>query len=329
MRLLLVRAAVVGALLALMACDDARKKTPEQVDSETVAQVGDKAITAAEFENKIDEQPPLVRSRYKTLDRKKEFLDNLIRFEVLLQEARRRGLESDPEVKAMVEKVLVQRMMQVRQKEIEAAGALPESELRKFYDEHVSEFVRPARVRLSNIFLSAPRGDPNRAKVREEAEKLVADIKTKEAGPNRAAFAQSASSRSDDMTSKNAAGDLGFKTRDELKEAWGEAVANAAMSLKAIGELSAVVESDKGFHLLKLAGRQEGVEQPFEAVKARIESRLALERRSRALDDFVGDLKSKASVKIDEKALERVDVDSGAVPSPNRPLGGQDHPKRE
>src|SRR6266496_694185 len=69
-------------------------------------------ITADEFKARIDEQSPFIRARYSTLDRKKEFLDNLVRQEVLAVEAERQGLDKDPEVRATLRKIMVQKLVQ-------------------------------------------------------------------------------------------------------------------------------------------------------------------------------------------------------------------------
>jgi peptidyl-prolyl cis-trans isomerase C len=286
----------------------------EKVDA--IAVVGETVISASDLRAKLAEQAPLIRSRYTTLERKKEFVDGLVRFEVLLHEAKRVGLESDPEVKATLDKVLVQQLLMRKQQEAERAGSPGDEALRKYYQEHLAEFVRPARIRISHLFLAAPQGDAQRARVRAEASSVLADIKAKESGPIKLAFGERASARSDDPASRASGGDLGFRTRDELAQVWGAPFADAAMGLKATGELGSVIETEKGFHLIKLTARQEGLEQPFDSVRSKIESRLAVENRARALDEFVAGLKAKAAVKIDEDALAKMDFTQAPPASP-------------
>ncbi|MBI5547505.1 MAG: peptidyl-prolyl cis-trans isomerase [Deltaproteobacteria bacterium] len=312
-----MRFGVLALATPLTLCACSSSSSPATAPSPAVATINDRAITVADFKSRLAEQAPAIRVRYKTLDRRKEFLDNLVRFEVMLQEAQRRGLENDPEVRATLEKLLVQRLLRARQEEVEKGSAPSEAEVRKYYEEHLAEFVRPARVRVSHVFFASPKGDPKHAAARDEAAQLLADIKAKEAGSSTAAFAEAAALRSDDQSTKSLSGDLGYKTLEELTQTWTSPVATAAMALKSIGELSGPVETSKGFHLLKLTGRQEGMEQTLESVKPRIESRLTLEKRARALDDFAGELKAKATVKIDERLLEGIDVDNvGTAPSP-------------
>jgi peptidyl-prolyl cis-trans isomerase C len=296
--------------IPLTGCGSGNRTDSGEGKEAVIARVNERAITAGEFQARLEEQPPFVRSRYATLEKKKEFLDNLIRFELLVQEARRQGLDKDPELQATLEKLMVQKL--VRKQSEAGAGELSEAELRKYYDAHLSEFVRPERVRISHLFLASPKGDANRAQVRAQATRLLSEVKRQETGTARSAFELLASSQSQDAGSKAAGGDLGFHTREELEAAWGPELAEAALALKQVSDIGGVVETDKGFHLVKLLGRQLGVDQSFDTVKERIQAQLAMENRSRNLDTFISNLKDSAKVEVKEAALEKVPVE-GAV----------------
>src|SRR5215831_12354540 len=94
-----------GALMGLgaflhAACQGGKShasQRPEEL-AETLAKIDDVVITVGEFQDRINKQSPYVRARYTSMERKKEFLDNLVRFEVLAKEAERKGLHKDPEV---------------------------------------------------------------------------------------------------------------------------------------------------------------------------------------------------------------------------------------
>ena len=272
-----------------------------------LATVGNRVITTADFEARMNEQSPFIRARYDTLERKREFLDDMVRFELLAQEAERRGLRDDPDVVSAMKKVMVQKLMRTEFDDPAAGADFPEAELRAFYQEHIDDYVKPERVRVSHVFLEAK--DPaDRAKVRSEASRLLVDVKAKEAGPNKTAFAEAARSRSDDASSKLAGGDLLFKTRQELTEAWGETFANAAFGLQEIGQIGSLVETDRGFHLIKLTGRQNALDRPFEAVESQIRNRLFREQRTKRFEAFVEELKTKANVQVKEDVLASLQV---------------------
>ncbi len=282
------------------------RKGQDASDDRVVAKVGDGRITAKDLEEKLAEQPPFIRSRYTTLEQKKEFVENLVRFELLVQEARKQKLDQDPEVRATLEKLMVQKLMRQQAERPTATSAPTGEELEAFYREHQSEFVRPERVRVSQVFLASAKADPKHAQVKAEADRLFAQTKKEEAGTHKSAVAELARSRSDDPQTKSLGGDLGYKTREELASQWGPELAEAAFSLKSMGDLVEVA-TDRGFHLLKLTGRQPGLDQKLDDVRPRIESRVAMEKRAQSTDDFVKGLRKNANVEIDDKLLSGFD----------------------
>ncbi|QSQ15326.1 peptidylprolyl isomerase [Myxococcus landrumensis] len=316
----------VLAAIALSACGNNSSRPSGQSSPQdsgpVVAVINDRSLSAQEVKAKLDEQPLFVRSRYATTEKKKEFLDNLIRFELLVQEARRQGLENDPDVKSTLEKVMVQKLLR-KQQEAAATAPLDEAELRKYYDEHRSEFTKPERIRVSHLFLAAPAADTAlRAKSLAEATKILADIKSKESDPLKTAFEVAATQKSQDTDSKSTGGDLGYRSREELTQAWGAAFTDAAFALQSPSEIGQVVESDKGIHLVKLQSRQAGVDPSFEQARPRIEARLQGERRSKAMEGLLEKLKSQAKIEVKDSALEQIQIE-GAEPKPGT---AQPHP---
>ena len=76
-----------------------------------LAKIDDVTITLGEFEERINRQSPYIRARYTSLEQKKEFLDSLVRFEILAKEAYKRGLDKDPEVVRTMKQVMIQKLM--------------------------------------------------------------------------------------------------------------------------------------------------------------------------------------------------------------------------
>ncbi len=202
------------------------------------------------------------------------------------------------------------------------AKSVPEEDLRKYYEAHLAEFVRPERIRVSIIFIAAPAGSPKRGQANKEAVALAADLKAKEAGPVKTAFAEAARSRSEDAASKPLGGDLNLKTHEELAQAWGPAVADAASAMKTVGEISSPVATDKGFYILKLTARQPGINIPFEAARAQMEARLKSELRTKNVESFVSGLRAKTKITVHDEALAAVDVH----PVPTGPPSGLPRP---
>lgn len=267
--------------------------------------VGDGTITLQEFNERLSEQPAFIRARLDSPEKKREMLDNLIRQELLMQEARRRRLDKDPEVQATLEKLMVQKL--VRTVTESSVEKLDEAEVRKAYEAHLDEYVRPERVRVSHLLIAADRANPKRAQKKAEAIQLLAELKAQQ-GSNAHAFEARARVRSEDLSSRDMGGDLGSRTKEELEALTAPELAQAAFALRTVGELSGVIETDKGFHLLVLQARHAKSEQRFESVRGRLENRLLAERRTRALDTFITEMRAKAKVEIFEKSMEKLDV---------------------
>src|SRR3954471_16447998 len=103
-----------GALMhaACQKSNGAKASSQKSEDlQEELAKVDDTVITVGEFQDRISKQSPYVRARYTSLERKKEFLDNLVRFEVLANEAQKQGLDKDPEVVRTMKQVMIQKLM--------------------------------------------------------------------------------------------------------------------------------------------------------------------------------------------------------------------------
>lgn len=306
-RMFLTACCMVGVAVAV----GCRGREEEAAAEPAVATVGNATITAAQYKARLDEQAPFIRARYTTLERKQEFLNGLIQFEVLAQEAQRRGLDKDPELQEALRKLMVQRLIRQMTEELKPPS---EAEVRQYYEEHRAEFVRPEQVRLSHIFLAAARGDARRAQVKAEALALLARARAQQSEVRQGGFEDLARERSEDAASKSLGGDLGPRTAEELTQAWGAALAQAAFSVQSPNELGPLVETEKGFHLFRLKLRQAGLNHSLESVKERIESRLLAERRTQALESLVKQLREDARVHIDEKVLDGVQPAPATTP---------------
>jgi parvulin-like peptidyl-prolyl isomerase len=314
----------VGAVLvalgmcAASGCDGHEKKeAAPPVSGPVVAVVGDAVITQKEYEAKLAEQPAFVRERYKSMEKKKELLETQVRFKLLAQEAHRRGLESDPEVREMLEKAMVQRLIKA-QAEAPGSAEVSDAEAKAFYEANLADYVKPERVRVSQLVLTAPKGSSERKKALARAAQLISEVQA--SGDTLRAFDAATRAHSQDTASKPAGGDLGFRTREELEARGGAPLAQAAFELKTVGQMSAPIESDQGVHVLFLLGRQLGSNQSYEQAKPRIVQRLSAERHTKAVDALVQSLREKTRVEIKEDVLSK--VDPSALKTPETPAPG-------
>ncbi|WP_374328406.1 SurA N-terminal domain-containing protein [Azonexus sp.] len=144
-----------------------------------------------------------------------------------------------------------------------------DDEIKAWYDGHKDRYQQPEERRASHILIATEGKD--KAQVRAKAEQVLKDV---QATP--AAFAELAKKNSDDPGSAGQGGDLGFFGRGMMVKPFEDAV----FALKE-GETSGIVESDFGFHIIRLASIRAAREKPLAEVRGEIEKELKASAASR------------------------------------------------
>ncbi|TXG95557.1 MAG: peptidyl-prolyl cis-trans isomerase [Nevskiaceae bacterium] len=157
-----------------------------------------------------------------------------------------------------------------------------EEDLRKYYDENASRYSVPEERRASHILIKVERNAPAdvRAKAKTKAEELLAQVRK-----NPASFAELAKKNSQDEGSAASGGDLDFFGRGAMVKEFDSAV----FAMKQ-GEISNLVETDFGYHIIELTGVRGGEKKSFDAVRAEIEGevrkQLAQRKYAEAAEQF-------------------------------------------
>src|SRR6478735_2284124 len=128
--------------------------TPE-LAARVLAKVGDHEITLGEYAATLERMDPFERLRYQSADRRKVLLDELIDLELLADEARRRGLDQQPETQERVRQLLRDELLAKTRQSLPAADEISEADARRYYDEHRDDFREPERRRVAHIALAS------------------------------------------------------------------------------------------------------------------------------------------------------------------------------
>lgn len=149
-----------------------------------------------------------------------------------------------------------------------------DAELKKYYDDNVTKFKTPGQVRASHILIAiAPNASKaDRDKARQKAESVLAQVN---AHPDQ--FAKLAQQNSDDPGSRDKGGDLGFFGPGMMVKPFSE----AAFKLKK-NQISGIVQSDFGYHIIKVTDIKPEQTKLFDEVKTDILTRLKTEQAIKA-----------------------------------------------
>lgn len=251
--------------------------------SEVVATVGTKKITLEEFNRKYSEVKAQASINAPS---KKLFLEDLIRYELGLQEAKKRNLDKDPLVieriqqemyKALLEKELGQKVQE---------STVSDKEMREYY-------VQNPQIRLSDILIEVRPGatDAQRAEAKKRATEILADV-----SKSKRPFDELARLYSDDLTTKNLGGDVGWQSSITLVPDY----YRAALGLKLNEITDKLVETPYGFHIVKLTGKR----SYEEATKREIRMAVFDVKRKIVFDQFFDRLKKQYKIDVNPKVVE-------------------------
>ena len=281
-----------------------------------LAKIDDVTITLGEFQERINRQSPYIRARYTSLEQKKEFLDSLVRFEILAKEAYRRGLDKDPEVVRTMKQVMIQKLMRDEFDSKVTADTVKDADMKAYYDKNNDEYVKPEEVRASAIIL----------KNRAQADRVLLEAKG-DAGKTNKGFRDLVGKYTADEETKLRGGDLRYF--DMQTKELPAAVIKAAFGLVNTGDVSGVVDAGNGtFYILKQTGRRKSMTKSFDEAKPQIRNKLFREQRLQAQKDFIDNLRGQAKIEINEANLAKVRIDTSnannepppaPVPSPGTP----------
>lgn len=185
----------------------------------------------------------------------------------------------------LIREVTIQALLQ---QEVISKITVSDEEVKKYYDERKDQFNEPEQVRASHVLVQV---DPKATQeTKDAAKKKIEDVLAQaQAGKDFAELAKQYS----DCPSKEQGGDLGFFKRGDMVKPFED----AAFALN-VGELSGVVETQFGFHVIQLAEKKSAREVPFEEAKERLTQSIKQQRTNTDAVAWVNALKSKSTIEL-------------------------------
>jgi peptidyl-prolyl cis-trans isomerase C len=261
-------------------CEKAKVAAPAS-GKDVVATVGNEVITLKDVDERIAKLPAYYQNVIK--GRKKELVEDMVLEKLFYDEARKKGVQNDKEVKEMVEeaqkRIVISKFIRDA---VENQAAVSDKEAQDYYNIHKDEFSLPERWRASHILV----------KTEGEAKAILDEL----AGGK--SFEDLAKEKSQDASAQKG-GDLGYFTTGQMVPEFEKAVAKME-----VGQPGEIVQTQFGYHIIKVTDKKDAQAQEFKDVAAKVKNDLLLNKKRNLFDKMVEDLKAKSNVKIKEELLE-------------------------
>ena len=276
----------LGILLFLtFSFSSCQKSGEEGLGEKDLVRINDVSISLGEFQQMLERQPLEGKMKLVSEKGKRDFLENyVVSREVLYQEVKKKGLDKNKETLAKIEDakraILIEALLEevLREK-----GEVSEEEIQRYYKENPSLFTEPQEIKIRHIVVNT--------------EPALKEVVTKlSQGEN---FEKLASIYNVGKFKENG-GNLGYIRRGQLAPPFAH-FEEAAFSLRNRGEMSGVVSTPYGYHIIRLEDMRGSTLKPLNQVKERIRFSLQPKKRQEAYLEYVKETKSKANILINEK----------------------------
>lgn len=268
--------AIVVCALALTGCG---KRSADKGNT-VIAKVSNKTITIKDFKDRIAKMPKYYQD---IIDKNpRRYLEDMIMEMIFLEEAVRKGIDKDQEVRDLVteakKKIIITRFIK---SEVDEKAQATDAEIHKYYDEHKEKFKTPELWRASHILVSTE----------AEANELLDQLS------KGASFEDLARTRSIDATAARG-GDIGYFRKGQLVPEFEKACLKLS-----IGETSGIIHTQFGYHIIRLTGKKETSVNSYDSAKNSIQGELKKGKREELYENMITTLKNKYNVKIEDAAF--------------------------
>ena len=251
-------------------------------EDKVIAKIGDYTITVKDLNERISNLPEKYREVVRS--RKEEYLKDLIKDTLLFQEAVRKDIDRDKEVQNLIEeakkKIIVARLLQ---DEVDNNVVITDEDIELFYTANKDKYMTPEVMRVSHILVLS----------KDDAYDILEEINS---GVN---FEDLARAKSVDPTAQRA-GDIGYFPKGQLLPEFEEACA-----LLNIGEISGIVQTTLGYHIIKLTDRKPPQVRLLSTVKEDVKARLRVLEKKRLFNKLLEDIEERTTIEINEEILNK------------------------
>ncbi len=257
-----------------------------QSKDDVIIKAGSSKLTKQDLQEDLKSFPPQTKAFLSSPEGLNRLKDELIKREVLYEEAKKKGLAKSEDFKKRMEEfkkiTLINMLLEQELKAVQQD--VTEKEAREYYDKHKDEFIKPTERRLSQIVV----------KNEDEAKKVYEKIDKGEE------FEKIAKELSTDEKTKASGGDLGFFKKGQLNQQ----IENAVFSLRK-GQVSMPLTYKGELYIFKVTDVK-GTPVEFDQIKSQLIEQLKAKKQQDWFNSYIEELKKKHKVEVNEKTLQEI-----------------------
>ena len=213
----------------------------------------------------------------------KAALNKMVNDFILAREARRQGVQNDPEFQRALKLAKEEYLADAYLELVRGEYQVTDQDVEEYFNKNKEKYIQPPTVRLGRIL----------ARTKSDADAALAELKK---GKD---FAAVAKERSVDPDTKDKGGDAGYLPTEGLRPPLKEAV----LKLRK-GEISGIIKDEYGFEILKLLDGREGGAPDISEVSDSIKKRVLLVKQGERVEAFYKELSAKSKVKVNKELLK-------------------------
>jgi len=270
------------------------KTTSPKEKNPVLARLDKEVITVEDYKAALETLPPQLRwAVHQNKDLRAKFLDNIVKKRLLVKAAKAKGIKEDQEMRRKIAQFKDELILDRYLKEELKNTKVTDKEVQEYYQNHKEEFKTEKQVRARHILV----------KEEAQAQKILKELKK---GGD---FHQLAKKYSVDKATAEKGVELGFFTQKDMVKPFSD----AAFSLKP-GQLSPVVKTPFGYHIIQVEEVKPAEQKSFNEVKAKIKSQLLQEKQQEAFNRLMAQIEKKWKVETYPDRLDQVFKEKGPTP---------------
>ncbi len=261
-----------------------------EVKPKILKTVGKEVVTEQEFNELLDSLSDKYKEYYSTEEGKAQLLDKLVEQKIFVQEAKIKKLDKSEKFKKNMKIAEENELadMYIKQEVLESVK-LEDKDLKADYEANKENYKTNEEVKASHILIYTP---AEATEADKKALKEKAELVLKEVLDGKTSFEDLAKKYSEDPGSKETGGDLGYFEKDKMVAEF----ANAAFAGEIGKVIPNLVESQYGYHIIKVTDKKAAGYKSYEEVKAEIETALIEKKRTEKYEKMMAELKKKYKV---------------------------------